>query len=112
MTQEEAVAIGTKFVKGLDYKGPFAPAPGFVADSVFLLSAERLNQISRIAVGRDEHPCDVWVIHFPRKNRFEVEPGIIIVEVLDATGLVREAYRGGMSPEVNPFRSLDDIGEK
>lgn len=101
MTQEQAVALARDFVAQLERAVHVEPA------AVRHMQAERFNRL----FGRPAYPSDFWIVEFPKVLPPGVIecPGTVMVEVLEATGWVREVYVG-MSVE-EPWTCLSDEPE-
>ena len=87
MTLEEAVAAAQAFVARLDRPVILEP------EEVRPMSAARFNAL----LGRPVYPCDFWVMDFRKVLPPDVvceTPGCVTVEVIPATGEVREVYVG------------------
>src|SRR5262249_24936814 len=87
MTREEAVTAARDFVLRASRAVLAEP------DAVRLMQAARFNAL----FGRPVYPGDFWVVEFPKVLPTGVageSPGTILVEVVPATGEVREVYPG------------------
>ncbi len=90
VTEEQAIAAARHFIERSGC------AVSFEAATVRHMEAERFNRL----FGRRVYPSDVWVVEFPKLLPPGVTecPGTVMVEILEATGALREVYVG-MPPE-------------
>jgi hypothetical protein len=86
MTREEAIAAARDFVARLGRAVHLEP------EAVRHMEAERFNRL----FGRAVYPSDFWVVEFPKLLPPGITecPGTVTVEVVEATGRVREVYVG------------------
>jgi hypothetical protein len=101
MTQEEAVDAARGLVTRLGRAVRLKP------EAVRHMKADRFNRLFERAV----YPSDFWVVEFGKvlpPGVFEF-PATIMVEVLEATGQVREVYLG--MPREWPEPGVGELGQ-
>jgi hypothetical protein len=86
LTREHAIELAR------EYFAQFGRAVILEASAVRRMDGKRFNRL----FGRQVYPSDSWVVEFPKLLPPGVTecPGTVAVEVLEATGDLREVYVG------------------
>ena len=90
MTREEAIALARDYVRRLGQAVCLEP------DSARYMESEPFNEL----LGRRFYPGNFWAVEFPKRLPPGVTecPGSVLVEVMEATGQVREVVLGWTIP--------------